>query len=104
MAKVTISRKAAEQLSAFRTFYRDTEPLIGERAIAAIRHALRRLETHPAVGRPFGEDGDLRELVIPFGRTGYVALYRISVLTADVVVLAIRHQREAGYDNEERDP
>ena len=37
-----------------------------------------------------------RELIIPFGGTGYVALYEI-VGPAKVVVLALRHQREEDY-------
>jgi plasmid stabilization system protein ParE len=37
----------------------------------------------------------VRELVISHGRDGYVALYRVRAGT--VVVLAVRHQREAGY-------
>jgi len=37
-----------------------------------------------------------RELIIPFGGTGYVALYEI-VTTSKVVVLAVRHQREEDY-------
>jgi hypothetical protein len=37
-----------------------------------------------------------RELIIPFGATGYVALYEI-VSPSKVVVLAVRHQREEDY-------
>lgn len=37
-----------------------------------------------------------RELIIPFGASGYVALYEI-VSTSKVVVLAVRHQREEDY-------
>ena len=37
-----------------------------------------------------------RELIIPFGRAGYVALYEI-VSPSKVVVLAVRHQREEDY-------
>ena len=37
-----------------------------------------------------------RELIIPFGGTGYVALYEI-VTSSKVVVLAVRHQREEDY-------
>jgi plasmid stabilization system protein ParE len=41
--------------------------------------------------------GDIRELVISFGQTGYVALYRFVVPRDEVRVLAIRHQREIGF-------
>lgn len=37
-----------------------------------------------------------RELIIPFGSSGYVALYEI-VSVSKVVVLAVRHQREEDY-------
>ena len=36
-----------------------------------------------------------RELRIDFGDSGYVALYRYA--DSQVTVLALRHQREAGY-------
>ncbi len=50
---------------------------------------------HPLVGRRI--EGDLRELVISFGATGYIALYRFVVQQDQVRVLALRHQREIGY-------
>jgi len=41
--------------------------------------------------------GDIRELVIASGRTGYVALYRLRNGVTTVETLTIRHQRAAGY-------
>jgi plasmid stabilization system protein ParE len=40
-------------------------------------------------------DPEYREQVVPFGESGYVVLYRPEGETA--VILAVRHQREAGY-------
>ena len=52
----------------------------------------------PGIGRPFSEQPDLlRELSIPFGASGYVALYRHEPADDAVYVLAFRHQKEAGY-------
>ena len=48
------------------------------------------------MGRPVDGSG-LRELVIPFGAAGYVALYRHEPDDDQVMILAFRHQREAGY-------
>ncbi len=45
-------------------------------------------------------DTHRRELVISRGRTGYVALYRWFEASDSVLVLAIKHQREAGYAGE----
>jgi len=41
--------------------------------------------------------GDIRELVISLGQTGYIALYRFVVPQDEVRVLALRHQREIGF-------
>lgn len=55
------------------------------------------LETHPAIGRPLPDAPELRELIIPFGDSGYVGLYRYEADADVVYLLAFRHQREAGY-------
>jgi hypothetical protein len=41
---------------------------------------------------------EYREWVIDFGAGGYVALYRYAGGGDAVTVLAMRHQREAGYE------
>lgn len=64
-------------------------------AAALIVDAVKVLERHPYIGRAVR--GRLRELVISHGRTGYVALYRVSQRRDRVEILALRHQREAGY-------
>jgi plasmid stabilization system protein ParE len=64
-------------------------------AAEAIESAVNTLASHPLLGRRV--DGDLRELVISFGATGYIALYRFVVQDDTVRVLALRHQREVGY-------
>ena len=67
------------------------------RAGQAIAHQLGLLEAEPLIGRPFDGLPELRELIIPFGDTGYVALYRHDIKVDSVYVLAFRHQKEAGY-------
>ena len=66
-------------------------------AIDAIRAtAQHRLAITPFSFRKAAQDPAQRELIIPFGATGYVALYEI-VNPSKVVVLAVRHQREEDY-------
>lgn len=66
-------------------------------AIEAIRStAQHRLAITPFSFRKAAQDPAQRELIIPFGGTGYVALYEI-VSPSKVVVLAIRHQLEEDY-------
>jgi len=67
------------------------------RALEAIRAAIDLLQFSPfscrkaAHGHTF-----LRELVIPFGSSGYVALFEIE--STDLInVLAVRHQREEDF-------
>jgi plasmid stabilization system protein ParE len=54
------------------------------------------LRQHPLIGRE--AEAGLRELVISRGRSGYVALYRYDVASDTALILAIRHQREGGYE------
>ena len=66
-------------------------------AIDVIRDTVERsLSRAPFVYRKAGGSPFLRELVIPFGGAGYVALYEIKDAT-HVVVLAVRHQLEDDY-------
>ncbi|HHM5367316.1 TPA: hypothetical protein ACRNJF_002858 [Pseudomonas aeruginosa] len=57
---------------------------------------VRRKRNTAAAGfnRPFAE---MPDLVIAFGDSGYVALYRHEPATDAVYVLAFRHQKEVGY-------
>jgi plasmid stabilization system protein ParE len=66
-------------------------------AIEAIRAtAQHRLAITPFSFRKAARNPAQRELIIPFGGTGYVALFEI-VAASKVVVLAVRHQREEDY-------
>ncbi|MCV3765744.1 type II toxin-antitoxin system RelE/ParE family toxin [Rhizobium sp. TRM95796] len=72
-------------------------PEAAKRAGQAIARQFLILETTPDIGRPLPEQPELRELLIPFGDSGYVALYRNEAVDDTVYVLAFRHQKEAGY-------
>lgn len=66
-------------------------------AIDVIRAAaLQQLAVTPFSFRKAAQNQAQRELIIPLGGTGYVALYEI-VSISKVVVLAVRHQREEDY-------
>lgn len=67
-----------------------------ERARAAIDDGLLSLGRTPFIYRKAGTDPFLRELLIPFGRSGYVVLFEIED-AATVTVLAVRHQLEDDY-------
>ena len=69
---------------------------LAEEALAAIRAGVATLKTSPFTCRKAGQSPFLRELIIPFGRAGYVALFEI-VGMIEVVVCAVRHQLEDDY-------
>ncbi len=68
---------------------------IGER-LDEVFEALRILERHPLIGRK--SRPTRRELVIGRGNRGYVALYRYDEVDDVVELLALRGQKEAGFD------
>jgi plasmid stabilization system protein ParE len=70
-------------------------PAAAQDAVSAIQSAVDNLAAHPLIGHRI--EGELRELVISYGQTGYVALCRFVVSQDEVRVLAIRHQRELGF-------
>jgi plasmid stabilization system protein ParE len=95
VARVVYASRAVVDFERIVSFLAEHEPKLAGIVVSRVREAVSALERHPLLGRSV-EEG-LRELVISHGRTGYVALYRF-LRTEDVVlVLALRHQRDAGY-------
>lgn len=69
---------------------------VAERALGAITGAVESLKDSPFIYRKADDDPFLRELLIPFGSSGYVALFEIEDATT-VTILAVRHQLEDDY-------
>jgi plasmid stabilization system protein ParE len=95
--QVIVTEGAAAGLGRCRRFLVAKAPEAAKRVGQAIERQFLLLETAPDIGRPFPEMPELRELVIAFGDSGYVALYRHEAAADAVYVLAFRHQKEAGY-------
>ena len=95
MAEVVYSARCLQDIERAFQFLRDENPAAAVNAVAAIQSAVENLRSHPLIGRRV--EGELRELVISYGRTGYVALYRFVIGRDEVRILALRHQRELGY-------
>ena len=97
------SPEAAEDLQRLFDFalQRELDSATGDldgptRALQAIKDGLAFLALSPFSCRKVGATAFVRELVIPFGASGYVALFEI-VDDARVIVGAVRHQREDDY-------
>jgi len=95
MPLVRFTDRALADLERLFEFLAQRDPDTAGQAGAHIIDATAILARHPMIGRPV--EGGLRELVIGHGRAGYVALYRFVPSDNRVDVLAIRHQREAGF-------
>jgi plasmid stabilization system protein ParE len=95
VAQVVYSAYAVENIERAMQFLREKNPEVAVASALAIRSAVENLATHPLIGRRI--EGDLRELVISYGATGYIALYRFDIQRDQVRVLSLRHQREIGY-------
>ena len=95
MTRWLVSLDAADDLETLVDFLVSDMPEHAVQTVDLIMDALNILQDHPNIGRPL--QLPLRELVISRGRTGYVALYEYDAQADVAVVLAIRHQRQAGY-------
>ncbi len=97
MPRVVITRRARLGLDRCRRFLAARNRQAARRASQVIDRQFALLRTNPDIGWLFAEVPGLRELIIGFGNSGYVALYRHESEADAVYVLAFRHQKEAGY-------
>lgn len=95
MARIRILPAAEADLARLAAFLLDNDPDVALETYDVIASAIDMLAVHPLIGR-IAEHG-FRELAISRGKSGYLALYEYRDSDDLVLVLAIRHQREAGY-------
>jgi plasmid stabilization system protein ParE len=94
---VRISEAAQEDLQRLLNFLAPLDYAAALRARAAIERGYEFLEEMPFACRKADDANTfLRELIIPFGEAGYVALFEITD-GATLTILAVRHQREDDY-------
>lgn len=100
MPRVIFAPAAIPDLQRLRDFLRPKKPGAAKRAAESIGQGVQALGTHPRMGR-LVEDlpEQYREWRIDFGDGGYVGGYvaRYRVEGDTITILAVRHQREAGY-------
>lgn len=97
MPHVRLSARAQADISRLHQFLAEKDRTAATRAVLAIREAFLPLNDTPMIGRPVEDHGDLRELVIDFGTSGYLALYCYEPPLDAVTILAVKHQREDEY-------
>lgn len=94
---IIFSEEALADLEKIFEFNAERGPAVALDHIDKIQSAVTVLEVHPEIGRRIAAGSPLRELIIARGQAGYVALYEYSPTANRIRILAVRHQREAGY-------
>jgi plasmid stabilization system protein ParE len=96
MPRLKWSQPALRDVARLHDFLAPRSREAAQRAVKVIRQRVKALAKHPEIGRPADElPHGFREWVIEFGSGAYIALYHYD--GKDIVILAIRHGREAGY-------
>lgn len=98
MARVEVTEHALADLERLFDFIAHENPARARKQILSVRNAFELLAEHPLLGRE--AEGGRRELILSRGRYGYIAKYRWLPAEDVVLILAVRHQREAGYSEE----
>jgi plasmid stabilization system protein ParE len=95
--RVRYTKAAREDLKQLYQHLLGRDATAARRARAKIAKGVELLKEFPFTCRKAAADSPfLRELVIPFGSTGYVMLFEIQDAST-VTILAVRHQREDDY-------
>lgn len=96
MPHLTLSRRAQIDLERLRAFLHANTPRAARNAANTLKNAFELIGQHPKIGRPVEFNGfECRELLVAFGNSGYIVLYRVS--DEYLYILAIRHQREKAF-------
>lgn len=98
MARVVLAAGAEADLDRLYEFLAADDPVAADAVADLILQGISILERHPLIGRPVQDA--LRELVISRGRSGYMALYQYFEAEDVAMVVALKHQREAGYQEQ----
>lgn len=86
------------RLYGFLLSWENADLTLAEKALEAIESGVDQLAQFPYNCRKVLPNNPyLRELIIPFGGTGYIAMFEIDPLNSTVTILAVRHQREDDY-------
>ncbi len=95
--QIRFTKEAKDDLNRLYAFLLKQNKQSAEHALEAIKKAVELLKTFPFTCRKAQLDNPfLRELVISFGKNGYIALFDIEE-GQTVTILAVRHQREDDY-------
>ena len=95
--RVRYTRAARGDLRRLYGFMLERDTSAAKRALVAIEKGVALLRQFPFTCRKVDAYSPLlREMLVPFGDSGYVLLYEISA-DSTLTIIAVRHQREDDY-------
>jgi plasmid stabilization system protein ParE len=97
MPQVKLSTKAQEDIGRLYDFLAEKDERVATRAVEAIYEGFKSIRISPEICEMIDPEHDLRQLVIAFGKSGYLALYHYDKRLDLCIVLAIKHQLENDY-------
>jgi plasmid stabilization system protein ParE len=98
MPRLIWSRQALLDVQRLYCFLAAKNSEAAKRAIQSVRQGVKVLGRQPGIGRPIEDlPNAFREWLIDFGDSGYVVRYRVDADAEVVMILAVRHQKEAGF-------
>jgi plasmid stabilization system protein ParE len=97
MPQIIITPPAALGMIRCRQFLTRKNRQASIKASKVIKHHLALLSADPHIGRLVSDSPYLRELVIAFGSSGYVAFYRYDPKSLIIPILSFKHQKELEY-------
>ena len=96
MPRIRWSQAALRDVARLHNFLRSKSVGAATRAVKTIRQGVKILASQPEIGRPIEDlPSEFREWIIEFGHGAYVVLYRYD--GKEVLLLTIRHGKQAGY-------
>ena len=96
MTFIQYTPSAADDILRLVEFAFGAEPDYAQQISGIIEDGIMVLNRHPQIGRTVLHT-IYSELIISYGKSGYIALYRYDEIRNIVTVLAVRHQRELDY-------
>lgn len=97
MPHLVFSNKTLSGLKRCIKFLALSNVLVSKQEQKRIKQNLEQLAKLPEIGRPYEKNPVLRELIIDFSGSCYIALYKIDLTKSTILILEFRHQREVGY-------
>ena len=91
---ILFSSEALSDLERIRKFLDLRNPDAAKRALRAIWAALEQVEHFPEIGHPT-KDRRIRQIIVRFGKRGYIVRYRVRPTDGAVFVTRVWHGREA---------